>query len=191
MVFKAFATVESQDQLLEFVHHYGLLEKPSYGETDGTVVIDARTLTPIESRPVMFGEKIEDHLNTAQMFRDTLAFATRRGRASDSLSEWIADRILGETLGNLRFDFVSTRGFRMYFEAETLLNGMLLQLAQRVSGQTNFRACNLCGVPFEVGPGTGRRGDATFCSREHKVQFHSGQRTKKPTSEVRARQRVK
>ncbi|MGB6396801.1 MAG: hypothetical protein WBF73_14105 [Bradyrhizobium sp.] len=180
MVFLAFAKVRSEPNLLKFVHHYGLLERPSYDKTSGKVSVDARTLTPIEGRPVIYGEDIDDHLNNARMFRDLLAFATRRGRASDSLSEWVTERMLDEKLGYLRLEFASGRGFQMYFEADTLLNGMLMQLAQKVSGQVKFRVCDLCGVPFEVGP-AGRRADATFCSHEHKVLFHSRKRSKKRT----------
>jgi hypothetical protein len=112
MVFMAFANVDSQPKLLEFVHHYGLLEQPTY---DGAyrAVFDATTLALIESRPVIHGEYVEEHLNTARMFRDMLMWIGRKGRASDSLSEWITDQILDKKLGGISIELVSGRGFQM------------------------------------------------------------------------------
>jgi hypothetical protein len=50
MVFLAFAKVTSELELLKFVHHYGLLEKPSYDVRSGKVAIDPGTFAPIATR---------------------------------------------------------------------------------------------------------------------------------------------
>jgi hypothetical protein len=178
MVFVAFAKVKSQRELLEFVHHYGLLERPSYDKTSGKVSVDARTFAPIESRPVIYGEDVNNHLKTAQYFRDLLMWTRRRGRASDALAQWIEEQMLGETLGDMRLEFGPRAGFQMCLTADSLINGMLLQLAQKVSGQAGFESCKFCGMPFEVGPGSDRRADSTFCSDPHRIQFNSRIRSK-------------
>ena len=176
MVFMAFEKVSSELELLEFVKHYGLLENPSYKY--GRESLDAKTLPPIESRPIIFGEKVDDHLETAQMFRDLITLTRRKGRASETLSGWVEQRMLDEKLGEIGLEFVSGRGFQMVLKADSLMNGMLLQLAQKISGQSKFQSCEFCGVTFEVGPGTKRRADATFCKPEHKILFHSRKRSR-------------
>jgi hypothetical protein len=178
MVFLAFSKIKSQPDLLEFVHHYGLLEQPSYDETFGRTFVDAKTLTPIKSRPVIYGEYVNDHLETARFFRDLLAWTGRKGRAPDTLAEWIEERMLGEKLGDLNLEFVTRRGFQMSLEADSLIDGMLLQLAQKVSGQAGFNFCQLCGMPFEVGAGSDRRADSKFCTDPHRIQFNSQNRSK-------------
>jgi hypothetical protein len=180
MIFMAFAHVDSQQKLLKFVRHYGLLERPSYNQASGIIFVDAKTLAPIESRPVIYGERVGEHLDTAQAFRDLLAFTSRRGgAASASLSEWIDEKMLDQKLGDMSLEFVSGRGFQMVLKADSLINGMLMQLAQKISGRAKFRICELCDAPFEVGPGANRRADATFCSPEHKIEFHSRKRSKR------------
>jgi hypothetical protein len=177
MVFLAFAGVESDRELMKFVHHYGLLEEPSYDESFGMTSFDAETLALIPSRPILYGEYVEDHLATARMFRELLALTVQKGWASRALSDWITDRMLGDKLGNVSLGLVSGRGFQIRLRADSLFTGMLMQLARKISGQSQFRACDLCNKLFEVGPNAGRRADATFCSPEHKIQFHSRKRS--------------
>ena len=177
LLFFAFANVKTDFDLEHFVGHYGLLEQPSYDDDFGMTVFDPNSLRRIESRAVLYGEYVDDHLETARMFHDLLALTVDKGRASVALSEWIERRLLGEQLGGLGLDFVSGAGCKVQLKADSLINGMLMQLAQKVSGQPNFRLCSLCNAFFEVGPKTGRRADATFCSPEHKIQFHSRKRS--------------
>jgi hypothetical protein len=176
MVFMAFANIRSELKLLEFVKHYGLLKTPSYDY--GSEAFDAKTLTPIKSRPVIYGEDVDDHLESAQMFQDLMALTRGKGRASSTLSGWIEHRMLDERLGEMGLEFVSGRGFQMVLKVDSLMNGMLMQLAQKISGQSKFQPCEFCGVTFEVGPGTKRRADATFCRPEHKILFHSRNRSR-------------
>lgn len=178
MVFLAFANIRTDLQLMEFIHHYGLLNRRTYDDHYGEVAVDPATLTSIESRPIIQGERVAGHLKTAAMFRELIALKVRGGRASKKLSDWIDGQLLDERLGDVSLEFSRGRGFQMGFRADTLLNGMLLQLAQKVSGQFDLKVCKLCNTVFEVGPGSGRRSDADFCSREHTVKFHSGQRSK-------------
>jgi hypothetical protein len=177
--FLAFVKVSTQPQLVQFVHHFGLLERPSYERSSGKITVDATTLKMIESRPTIFGEDVDDHLATARKFGEILRWMSRKGRAPDALSNWITERMLDEKLGEISLEFASSRGFQMCLQVHSLLNGMLMQLATKFSGQTKFRKCQLCGVLFEVGSKNGRRSQATFCSPEHKVLFHSRRRSKR------------
>jgi hypothetical protein len=60
----------------------------------------------------------------------------------------------------------------------TLLDALWLQLAQALSGGTQFRRCEKCNIPFSVG-GKGRRLVARFCSDKCRIDFNSLQRSRK------------
>jgi hypothetical protein len=60
----------------------------------------------------------------------------------------------------------------------TLLDALLLQLASSVSSGAKLRKCLQCEDWFEVGPGTGRRLDAKFCSDEHRTEYHNYNRSR-------------
>jgi len=57
--------------------------------------------------------------------------------------------------------------------ADSLLEMMSLQFADALARGVAIRECKYCGRWFEAG-GEGRRIDAQFCSRAHKVAFHDG-----------------
>jgi hypothetical protein len=63
----------------------------------------------------------------------------------------------------------------------TLLDALFLQLADSVSSGAELRQCHYehCKEWFEVGPGTGRRLDAKFCSDEHRTAHHNRRKGKK------------
>jgi hypothetical protein len=70
-------------------------------------------------------------------------------------------------------------GVRLRLKTESLISALWWQLAQKLSGNSMVRQCRYCGTLFEVGLGTRRRADATFCSNDHSVRFHSLRRSKK------------
>jgi hypothetical protein len=176
-LFLVFAKVRSDPDLLSFVQRYGLLETRGDNTDYGATVCDPDTMSPVQSRPVMFGESVSDHLETAFMFARTLAFIARKGRASAKLSDFIADRLLNDELGHIGWGFYPSSGLTMKMTASTLLNGMLLQLAQEISARPALRLCAYCKKPFATGRNTGRRTHAIFCSPDHKKQFHSRKRS--------------
>lgn len=69
-------------------------------------------------------------------------------------------------------------GLRLEIRPRDLIDALWLQFAQHVSSGKRVRACLHCGNWFECGPGTPRRADATFCSREHKTAYFSLARSK-------------
>src|SRR6266481_10225351 len=175
-VFSAFSKVQTDGELLDFVNNYGFLNHPAYGSSvetrrgvsqvfsDSFKVHQDGRLAYRKSRSAE-GEDVREHLETARLFRDILRQSSRGWkRVSLSLAVKINNRLSQETLGDITLTEDTTRGFRMIFTTDSLLNGMWLQLAQKVSGQAKFQFCEFCGVPFEVGPDAGRRADATFCS---------------------------
>jgi hypothetical protein len=68
-------------------------------------------------------------------------------------------------------------GVRLKLSTDSLLSALWWQLAQKLSGNSMFRQCRHCGTLFEVGLGTNRRADATFCCNQHSVRFHSLRRS--------------
>jgi hypothetical protein len=63
------------------------------------------------------------------------------------------------------------------FSPTTLLDALWLQLAQALSGGTQFRRCEQCNIPFPVG-GKGRRLVARFCSAKCRIDFNSLKRSR-------------
>ena len=123
------------------------------------------------------GEDVAEHLETAKLFRDFLRQSEKGlSRAPPTLARAVNAKLAQNPLGEINL----RHRFRMAMIANSLIAGMWLQLAQKLSGSAKFRFCELCGAPFEVGPGTGRRGDAQFCSDTHRIEFNSRKRTKGP-----------
>lgn len=194
LVFSAFANVRSPDTLLHFVGLYGLLNAPAYGvkvhtprgatttfgSVDFTLSPDNK-LSEVKAAPTMYGERVDSHIETAMLFREILQQANKGWRRipatlADSIAAALDERALGEI--SLAGD--RERGFRVVLTANSLMDGIWLQLGQKVSGQTRFRTCELptCGELFEVGSIFGRRTDARFCSDAHRIEFNSRRRTK-------------
>ena len=53
---------------------------------------------------------------------------------------------------------------RLRLEPASLLDGMWIQLGQMADGDVKLQRCDWCPTWFAVGPGTGRRSTAKFCS---------------------------
>lgn len=60
----------------------------------------------------------------------------------------------------------------LILEPQNLLEGMLLQLAQRVATEGSIYICKQCTKAFEAGVGEGRRSIAKFCSERCKNRYH-------------------
>lgn len=174
----AFAKVQSQSDLLKFVKNYGLLNELSYEGTFGKVRVSAETLDPIPGWRQIVGENVAEHLETANRVREFRSFIAKGGYASKTLSQWIDERLLDAQLGKIEIVFDQGR-LKLGLRANSLLDGMLLQLATKTNAHGRLRICSHCAIPFDVGPGTGRRSDAIFCKKEHKIAFHSLKRSKR------------
>ena len=191
--FSDFASVTSLPSLLHFVEQYGLLHEPAYGvevERGRTTTIslgsfpmgfDERGLTDIEDRPILEGEDVDPHLETAKLFHKILEQSGEGWRRIPPfLADSIAEALAEEPLGKISLAGDRRYGFRMVLTADSLMNGLWLQLGQTVAGQARFQTCELpsCRKIFEVGSSSGRRADARFCSNSHRIEFNSRKRTK-------------
>lgn len=155
-LYKVFVAVRTPTQLLDFVEKFGPI-------TEGG-------LDPEIGDPVDFALV---HVEAMQEFLSYCADG-RSGRAI--LVETQANPI-AEMAVALVFDPIS--GFpNIRLKPKSLLDAMWLQLGLAASGDAPIRSCRFCGTWFTVGPGTGRRLDAAFCSDKHRITFNSLKRTK-------------
>ena len=178
-LYRQFAKIKNSGALLKFVTHFGLLDLEEWGTS------------------------VRDYLKYAQFFRDLLlAKAVGPEEVADVFEQQI-EREIGGTLleppmpaneldeyGQLRGVITPysplgefclapdpKKGLEITIRPYTLMSGLWIQLSRKLSDKGVIRICRHCGKPFEAGPGTKKRADATFCSREHSVRFHSFKRS--------------
>jgi hypothetical protein len=106
---------------------------------------------------------------------------------SEFLSEYRTDphncfakyeRGLGWSRMDVALTFNASTGQpQMIWRPSSFVNALWFELAASLTGNTPLRACRYCGKWFWVGPGTGRRLDAKFCSDQHRKTFNSLKRT--------------
>jgi hypothetical protein len=122
------------------------------------------------------GECVSEILEHASSFRSFLSYGDQQQR---ELAAWVGSE--GKKMGRLDFLLAqdpASGSLCLKLAPPTLLAGLWLQLAQKVSGTRPFRQCRYCNGWFETGPGTGRRLDATFCIDDHRVLFNSRKRAR-------------
>jgi hypothetical protein len=192
-LYNVFANVRTPAGLLRFVEVHGLLHKHDYKKPwianllernkreDSVLGRYSRQLARASvNAPKM--ESVSEHLQTAQLFRRIMTQAQKGWRrVPRSLALELSQRGAFElkSLGEIGLGDDIGRGFRVTFTANSLMDGLWLQLAANISGGAAFRSCARCGELFETGPGTGRRADSRFCSDAHRIEFNSRKRSKK------------
>ena len=150
MVLNLFLRVKTEGDLLKFVNLHGSMD------------LLAR-YTPIGSS-----------LRYAESFREILASESERPKK-------IAEAFGGHptwSIGSLAIVPDRRKWLAPIIRFSSLCDVMWWQLCMKLRGATTYRTCRQCGELFEVGPGTGRRADATFCQAEHSVLFHSLNRSR-------------
>jgi hypothetical protein len=156
-LYEQFAKIKTRDDVLSFVEKFGPLTKDGLNSEKGEIVdgvlMHARVMN------VLF-----NLLSGTPMERSRFLRHLHENPFAD----------LEVTLG-MDFDL---RDLRLRFRPACLLDALWLQFAQRITGDATVRQCQHCGQWFEVGPGTGRRLDARFCSDKHRISFNSAKRTK-------------
>ena len=159
-LFLTFArSATSPEGVLEFIKQYGPLTDLGLDEH--------------------FGEPVPDAMREARMMAELLRHHNSGKRSLGPWSgpialPWI---VIGKIDAFLVRD-AKTKALRLQLSPSNLLHGLWLQLAEDLSPGTPIRPCKHCGAWFEAGPGTGRRGDAEFCTRQHQILFNSLKRTK-------------
>jgi hypothetical protein len=192
-LFSAFASVTSVPSMLNFVEQHGLLHEPAYGvqvsrgrttkiTLGGSLVsLDEDGLSIVGDSPE--GEDVSLHLQAAKLFRAILDQSAKGWRRTPpTLAESIAEAVADEALGEISLTGDRRCGFQMVLTANSLMDGLWLQLSQKVADQAGFKTCELpsCRSIFEVGSSSGRRADARFCTDAHRIEFNSRKRTKGP-----------
>jgi hypothetical protein len=186
MLWSAFAEVKNAGDLLAFVQSFGGLELWNVYATEAQ---DLR-------RALKFAQEFRDLLQAkerspkkvARVFRSwrlaelQARFYKERGdmieaRAHVELAQQVDVR-LPLFVGDVSVEDDEAEGIRITIKPNSLISGLWLQLARKLSGRASMRTCRYCGSLFEAGPGALRRADATFCCSEHSVRFHSLKRSK-------------
>jgi hypothetical protein len=149
-LYKTFAAIQRPSQALAFVARNGLLTKRTGRESVYLI------------------------LRWAENMHDFLTFRSERTAANLSLIPPYEEL----QLGGMEAALVPRKDGRMtvVFRPGSLLTGLWLQMANALSDATAPVSCLYCEKLFEVGPGRGRRGDAKFCSDEHRFMFHAKRR---------------
>lgn len=159
-----FARLKTPNDLLGFIEKFGLLRADYF--------IGEREPNASSGK----GENVDRALAVAKTFRILMTAKTRGPAALREAMRNNQGPLLGAAQVVLRSDHAN--GARIAIEANSLLDGMWLQLGQKLAGNVTFRSCLQCDDWFEAGPGKGRRLDAKYCSDNHRIEYHSCNRTK-------------
>jgi hypothetical protein len=169
-----FERVKSPRELLRFVNVYGPL-------TDHFLPLSPpNELLAKMQKLLSRGESVDLGLEQAKMFGDLLRLKSQ-GNTRKLASYLESDKPTHFSFRNLigRVELVGdpNKGLRLKVCPPHLLGALWYQLGLKMYNAT-LRACPVCDGVFEVGAGTGLRADATFCCREHKVEFFNRNRPK-------------
>ncbi len=159
-LFAMFAKLRTSDDVLDFVERFGPLTR------DG---LDADK-----------GELVEGVLAHADTLRDLFFFSTGDRARRAAVLAGLQVNPFAEMEVTLELD-AGSEDLKLRLRPTSLLDALWLQAVQHLSSGATVRQCQHCSQWFEVGPGTGRRLDAKFCSDQHRISFNSLKRT---TSEV-------
>jgi hypothetical protein len=172
--FKAFSNVSTPKDLVEFMNCYGFLESV---DSFGPSFVHVKSGKPyaIKGAPEPSGEDVRDHLESAGFFREIIGAKPLRA-LSRGAGAWV-ENLGSDGIGEIQMHFDKHGLLQPVLKPTSLMSGLLWQLINSKRAGAQYRSCRYCGVIFQVGVGSGRRADAKFCSDEHKIIFHSGQRS--------------
>lgn len=156
-LYTQFAAIQTADEVLHFIEKFGPLTldglDPQKGELVGGVIIHAEAI------------------------RELLDYSSSAGRQRNSaLIAGKMNPFAGLEV-NLDVD-PADASLQLRISPASLLDALWLQAVQKLSSGATVRQCRHCGRWFETGGGTGRRVDATFCSKKHQVTFNSLKRSR-------------
>jgi hypothetical protein len=195
-LYALFARVRSSTELLNFIEKFGPLTHRGFEwvprnqvELPATIDLNAIPVRPDDEFGRDFqvhdhleqlfyysefgGEEVEKDLEEASFFRRCLELSTSPQRIRSIIAEKRHSFTLRVVPGDGR-----RTGLDFRVDPGNFLEALRLQLFQKLSGQAHLRSCAYCAHWFEVGPGTGRRLDAKFCTDRHRILFNSLKRSK-------------
>lgn len=170
-LYLAFALIGTRDELLNFANQFG--------EPDGKSVADS--LRTARNFRELLDARQKSNKKVWTAFRRQTAFEMAQaeekpGKQLDISRLMEANVSLG--IGTVDLAPDSNSGIRLDIKPFSLKHGLWVQLTRKLS-RTSLKTCRHCLSLFEVGPGTQKRADATFCCAEHSAQFHSFNRTRR------------
>ena len=155
-LFESFAKLRTEDDVLYFVERFGPLTR------DG---LDTQR-----------GELVDGVLAHADTMRDLFLFSTGDRARRAAVLAGLQVNPFAEMEVTLELD-AGSEDLKLRLSPTSLLDALWLQAVQHLSSGATVRQCQHCSQWFEVGPGTGRRADAKFCSDQHRISFNSLKRT--------------
>jgi hypothetical protein len=169
-LYSAFAQLKTRDDLLKFVNRFG--------ELSSMHTVENCLRTARDFHELLVAKQTSTRKIWATFRRQTALSESRssyfKGVSISRLIE--ADFSIG--IGSIDLAPDQNEGVRLKIEPRSLLAGLWMQLARKLTQRTIVRTCRYCGSIFEAGAGSKRRSDATFCCAEHSVRFHSLKRSK-------------
>jgi len=170
-LFGDFLLVRTPADLFQFVSRRGPLTREGfYCEASDD---DFRSPNEFYSS-VDEGEALELGLEYAGWFRDVLREKQKPSRVARSFEAFRLEKYQVEIVPDVK------RGIRFKFFPENLLDYLMLRLAHAVLAPPAYSSCQWCGEFFAKGVGTRRRGDAQFCSDQHRIDHNSQKRSLDP-----------
>jgi hypothetical protein len=161
-LFDQFARATTKEALLSFIAKFGPLTNEGRNSEVGDNVIDL--LKHARQMQLLISAYSAGQKEAVPKIIGPKGLPLDRGALAD-----IQARLVFEPV---------TEKPRLQFTPKHLLGALWLQLGEYLGGEPNLMDCRHCGSTFERGPGTGRRGDAMFCSVQHKTDFHSLKRSR-------------
>jgi len=170
-LFEDFLLVRTPADLLHFVIRFGPLTREGF--YCKALDDDFRAPNEFYSSPDE-GEALDLGLEHSGWFRDVLEEKHKPSRVARSFEGFRLEKYQVEIVPDVR------RGIRFKFFPENLLDYLTLRLAHVVLALPAYSSCLWCGEFFAKGIGTKRRGDAQFCSDQHRIDYNSQKRSLDP-----------
>jgi len=177
MLYSAFARLKTRDDLLKFINRFGALRSSTRNLNTEALLRDAKAFREL----LVAKEKSNKQVCSTFRRQTALEWATWL-RTSHPSTPIDLDRLVAadmdRSIGTVSLVSDPQERVRLKIEPYSLIDGLWVQLARKLSGQTIIRTCRYCGSIFEAGHGSRIRSDATFCSSKHSVRYHSLKRSR-------------
>jgi hypothetical protein len=171
---KRFLAINTPADLLSFVDRWGPLTREGFSCREGEEFPNPDGSQSFYDKD---GEELSIGLEYASWFRDVVIAKDKPAQVARSF-----ERFKFETYPT-RIVADKKRGIRLIVAPDNLLGFLTLELARIVLNVSSGSFCLKCGEFFLKGVGTDRRGDAQFCSDEHRIEYNSLKRSR---SDVKA-----
>ena len=167
-LFDDFLRVRTPADLLQFVNRRGPLTREGfYCDTSAEDFGGPNQM----SWQLKEGEPLDLGLEHASRFRDVLREKHKPSRVARSFEAFRLEKYKVEIVPD------DKRGIRFKYFPQDLLDYLTLRLAHVVLALPIYSSCLWCGKFFAKGVGTKRRGDAQFCSDQHRIDYNSQKRS--------------